>query len=53
MDTKSWPFWLHAYSGRENGLMVVGDLAALRELGQRLVDASADNAKGGAVSLCK
>jgi len=28
---------LHAYSGRENGLMVVGDEVALKELGEQLL----------------
>jgi hypothetical protein len=27
---------LHAYAGRENGLMIIGSTAALRELGQEL-----------------
>jgi hypothetical protein len=36
MDTKSSPLWLHAYSGRENGLMIVGDGAALEALGRQL-----------------
>ncbi len=26
---------LHAYAGRENGLMVIGSVAALGELGQK------------------
>jgi hypothetical protein len=36
MDNKSSPLWLHAYSGRENGLMIVGDAAALEALGRQL-----------------
>jgi hypothetical protein len=32
--------WLHAYSGRENGLMIIGTPAAIKSLGQRLVEAS-------------
>ena len=36
MDTESSPLWLHAYSGRENGLMIVGDDAALKALGRQL-----------------
>lgn len=29
--------WLHAYSGKENGLMVVGTPAALAALGKQLI----------------
>ena len=36
MDTESAPLWLHVYSGRENGLMIVGDHATLKRLGQQL-----------------
>ena len=32
--------WLHAYSGRENGLMVIGDRQALEALGNQLVAAA-------------
>jgi len=31
------PLWLHAYSGREHGLMIVGDRASLEALGKALV----------------
>jgi hypothetical protein len=39
MDSNTGPLWVHAYSGRENGLMVVGDRASLEALGRRLIDA--------------
>jgi hypothetical protein len=32
------PLWLHAYSGRETGLMVIGDLDSMRALGQQLLE---------------
>jgi hypothetical protein len=32
------PLWLHAYSGRENGLMVIGDRDAMQALGRQLLD---------------
>jgi len=32
--------WLRAYSGRENGLMIIGTPAAMKSLGQRLIEAS-------------
>ena len=34
-------FQLHAYSGRENGLMIIGDAVALETLGQELQRAAA------------
>ena len=37
MSDSPAPLWLHAYSGRENGLMVVGDRSSLKALGQQLV----------------
>jgi len=40
MNVKPDPLWLHAYSGRENGLMIVGDEAGLKSLGQQLIQAS-------------
>jgi hypothetical protein len=40
MSDSPSPLWLHAYSGRENGLMVVGDRSALKSLGQQLVAAA-------------
>jgi hypothetical protein len=40
MNDKPAPLWLHAYSGRENGLMVVGDRRSLKALGQQLVAAA-------------
>lgn len=36
MSESSSPLWLHAYSGRENGLMVVGSAEALKTLGAQL-----------------
>jgi len=36
------PLWLHAYSGRENGLMVVGSKDALQALGAKLIEAKAE-----------
>jgi hypothetical protein len=33
-------FQLHAYSGRENGLMIIGDAEALKTLGQELQKAA-------------
>ena len=41
------PLWLHAYSGRENGLMVIGDHESLQALGRQLLDAK----PGGAVAV--
>jgi hypothetical protein len=32
------PLWLHAYSGRESGLMVIGDPDSMRALGRQLLD---------------
>lgn len=49
MSDKPAPLWLHAYSGRENGLMVVGDRSSLKALGQQLVaaaDAEAASSSG-------
>lgn len=40
MKNNPSPLLLHSYSGRENGLMVVGDRNALRALGQQLVAAA-------------
>jgi|SRR4051812_34061942 hypothetical protein len=40
MENSVPSLWLHAYSGRENGLMIIGTPAALKNLGQRLVEAS-------------
>ena len=53
MDPDSESLWLHAYSGRENGLMVVGTAAALRSLARQLLTGveSASNAKVGAFPL--
>jgi len=36
MSESSSPLWLHAYAGRENGLMVVGSAEALKTLGTQL-----------------
>jgi hypothetical protein len=36
MSESQSPLWLHAYSGRENGLMVVGSAEALKTLGAQL-----------------
>ena len=43
MDETPDPLWLHAYSGKENGLMVVGSPSAMRALGQQLVTAADDS----------
>ena len=40
MSDNPAPLWLHAYSGRENGLMVVGNRPSLKALGQQLVAAA-------------
>lgn len=40
MDSKHTHLWLHSYSGRENGLMVVGDRASIKALGEQLVAAA-------------
>jgi hypothetical protein len=45
MDTKSFSLWLHAYSGRENGLMVIGDRDALEALGRQLQSAVPSEAR--------
>lgn len=37
------PLWLHIYSGRENGLMVVGNRDSLKSLGNQLVSAAEAN----------
>ena len=39
MNDNSEPLWLHAYSGRENGLMVVGSPDSLKQLAQQLLTA--------------
>jgi hypothetical protein len=39
MDTQSSLLWLHQYSGRENGLMIVGDRSALEVLGRQRTSA--------------
>lgn len=31
--------WLHAYSGREHGLMIIGTPASMRDLAQQLLNA--------------
>ena len=36
MSESSSPLWLHAYAGRENGLMVVCSAEALKTLGTQL-----------------
>ncbi|MBS0372288.1 MAG: hypothetical protein JSS57_24160 [Proteobacteria bacterium] len=51
MANNSKPLLLHIYSGRENGLMVVGDRSSLKALGQQLVvaadvDSPAPSAQG-------
>ena len=38
---------LHAYSGRENGLMVVGDVDALKALGAQLLAVDATSSLTG------
>jgi hypothetical protein len=40
MSDSPAPLWLHAYSGRENGLMVVGNRPSFKALGQQLVAAA-------------
>jgi len=40
MSTKPDSLWLHSYSGRETGLMIVGSASALRALGQDLITAA-------------
>ncbi len=40
MNDKPPHLWLHAYSGRENGLMIVGTRSSLKALGQQLVAAA-------------
>jgi hypothetical protein len=42
MDEKPPPLWLHAYSGKEQGLMIIGTPASMRALGQELLRASDD-----------
>jgi hypothetical protein len=40
MDSQPSPLWLHSHSGHTyRGLMIVGDRAALAELGRQLQDA--------------
>ena len=41
MNDEPDPLRLHAYSGRENGLMVVGTASSLRVLAQKLLSAAA------------
>ena len=40
MSKEIAPLWLHSYSGRENGLMVVGTVSSLRALAQQLLSAT-------------
>lgn len=44
MGKGAHPLKLFAYSGKENGLMVVGSRAALQDLASRLQDATAQEA---------
>ncbi|MDD3448720.1 MAG: hypothetical protein PHF72_06775 [Gammaproteobacteria bacterium] len=46
MNDKPEALWLHAYSGRETGLMVIGTSASLRALGQQLLSATGEQAGG-------
>lgn len=46
MTDKPEALWLHAYSGREAGLMVIGTSASLRALGQQLLSATGEQAGG-------
>jgi len=39
------PLWLHAYSGKENGLMIVGTSSSLKGLGQQLLAAAESDSK--------
>lgn len=50
MADKEAPLWLHAYSGKENGLMVVGTPPSLKALGQQLVEASVKQSAAEATS---
>lgn len=47
MTDKPESLWLHAYSGREHGLMVIGTPNAIKALGETLMTAS-DSALGEA-----
>lgn len=40
LDNETLPLWIHTYSGRENGLMIVGDCPALEALGRQLMEAA-------------
>lgn len=56
MSDNPAPIWLHAYSGRENGLMVVGNRPSLKALGQQLVavadaEAASPSAQGWPVEI--
>lgn len=42
MNEKIEPLWLHAYTGRENGLMIVGSPREIRALAQQLLTAADD-----------
>ena len=45
MSTTPTPLTLHAYGGRENGLMIIGDREALCELGRQLQSPAAEEAE--------
>jgi hypothetical protein len=40
VETNATPsLWLHAYSGREHGLMIIGTPASIKDLAQQLLNA--------------
>src|SRR5579864_4206680 len=40
MEENATPsLWLHAYSGREHGLMIIGTPASMKDLAQQLLEA--------------
>lgn len=45
-DETTESLWLHAYAGREHGMMVVGSPSAMRALGEKLIAASNQSASG-------
>jgi hypothetical protein len=45
-DETTESLWLHAYAGKEHGMMVVGSPSAMRALGEQLIAASSQSASG-------